>query len=64
MVENQGSEIELEVTIMLTDIVGYSRRTSSMTPDKVRDFVIDYHQSLNALINGLLKRLFIFHKAF
>lgn len=51
MVENQGSEVEREVTIMLTDIVGYSRRTSSMTPDKVRDFVIDYHQSLNTLIN-------------
>ncbi len=51
MVENQRSEAEREVTIMLTDIVGYSRRTSSMTPDKVRDFVVGYHQTLHGLIN-------------
>jgi len=51
MAENQGSEVEREVTIMLTDIVGYSRQTSSMTPDKVRDFVVEYHQNLHAIIN-------------
>ena len=51
MDENQGNEVEREVTIMLTDIVGYSRQTSSMTPDKVRDFVIEYHKNLHAIIN-------------
>jgi class 3 adenylate cyclase len=51
MVENQRNEAEREVTIMLTDIVGYSRRTSAMTPDKVRDFVVEYHKSLHAIIN-------------
>ena len=51
MDENQGNEVEREVTIMLTDIVGYSRQTSSMTPDKVRDFVIEYHKNLHTIIN-------------
>ncbi|MCB2216808.1 cyclic nucleotide-binding domain-containing protein [Desulfofustis glycolicus] len=45
--ETEGTR---EVVIMLTDMVGYSRLTSDMTPDGVRDFVVDYHRSLARVI--------------
>lgn len=39
-----------DVVIMLTDMVSYSRITSEMEPSQVRDFVIDYHNCLEAVI--------------
>ncbi len=45
--EQEGAR---NVVIMLTDMVGYSRLTSEMTPAGVRDFVVDYHQRLNRII--------------
>ena len=44
-------ELEREVVILLTDMVQYSRKTSGMTPEKIRDFLIDYHSSINCIIN-------------
>ena len=41
---------EREVAIMLTDMVSYSRITSTMSPERVRDFVIDYHRRLSDII--------------
>lgn len=46
MEDRSGSEGSRRVVIMLTDMVGYSRLTSDMTPDGVSDFVIDYHHGL------------------
>ena len=44
------NDAEREVVILLTDIVGYSRITSEMTPDKVRDFIVEYHRTLEEVI--------------
>ncbi len=44
-------ELEREVVILLTDMVQYSRKTSGMIPEEIRDFLIDYHGSLNCIIN-------------
>ncbi|MBE0583059.1 MAG: hypothetical protein IH612_04775, partial [Desulfofustis sp.] len=49
--ETEGAR---EVVIMLTDMVGYSRLTSDMSPDGVRDFVIDYHHGLARIIKTAL----------
>lgn len=45
-----NKDAEREVAIMLTDMVGYSRITSTMSPDKVRDFIVDYHSKLSSII--------------
>ena len=42
---------EREVVILLTDMVQYSRKSSGMTPEEIRDFLIDYHGTINGLIN-------------
>ena len=36
--------------MMITDMVGYSRITSQMTPEEVRDFVVEYHHNLAEVI--------------
>ncbi len=41
---------EREVVILMTDMVQYSRKSSGMTPDEIRDFLIDYHDTINGLI--------------
>jgi len=50
MDEQQNRDAQREVAIMMTDMVGYSRITSKMPPDKVRDFVIEYHKNLAFVI--------------
>ncbi len=50
MAEQTTRDVVREVVIMLTDITGYSRLTAAMTPDKVRDFIVDYHRRLSAVI--------------
>jgi len=42
---------EREVVILMTDMVRYSRISSGMTPEEIRDFLIDYHGSIHAIIN-------------
>ncbi len=42
---------EREVVILMTDMVGYSRTSSGMTPEEIRDFLIDYHGSIHDIIH-------------
>jgi class 3 adenylate cyclase len=39
-----------EVVILLSDMVQYSQRTSSMRPEEIRDFMIDYHENIRNII--------------
>ncbi|MGB3224524.1 MAG: cyclic nucleotide-binding domain-containing protein [Desulforhopalus sp.] len=41
---------EREVVILMTDMVQYSRKSSGMTLEEIRDFLIDYHGTINDLI--------------
>lgn len=41
---------EREVVILMTDMVRYSQLSSGMTPEEIRDFLIDYHGSINAIL--------------
>lgn len=41
---------EREVVILMTDMVQYSRKSSGMTLEEIRDFLIDYHSTINDLI--------------
>lgn len=41
---------EREVVIVMTDMVGYARKSSGMTPEEIRDFLIDYHGSIHDII--------------
>jgi class 3 adenylate cyclase/CRP-like cAMP-binding protein len=41
---------EREVVILMTDMVKYSRKSSGMTLAEIRDFLIDYHGTINDLI--------------
>jgi class 3 adenylate cyclase/CRP-like cAMP-binding protein len=43
--------LEREVVILMTDMVQYSRKSSGMTPEEIRDFLIDYHGSINDIIH-------------
>lgn len=42
---------EREVVILMTDMVRYARKSSGMTPEEIRDFLIDYHGSIHDIIN-------------
>lgn len=49
---NLNSEnTEKKVIIMLSDMVRYSQKTADMRPCEVRDFIVDYHQNLQKIIN-------------
>jgi CRP-like cAMP-binding protein len=41
---------EREVVILMTDMVQYSRKSSGMILEEIRDFLIDYHSTINELI--------------
>jgi class 3 adenylate cyclase/CRP-like cAMP-binding protein len=41
---------EREVVILMSDMVQYSRKSSGMTPEEIRDFLIDYHGAINDLV--------------
>jgi len=41
---------EREVVIMMTDMVQYSRQSSGMSPEEIRDFLIDYHGRIHDLV--------------
>ncbi len=42
---------EREVVILMTDMVGYARISSGMTPEEIRDFLIDYHGSIHDIVH-------------
>jgi class 3 adenylate cyclase/CRP-like cAMP-binding protein len=41
---------EREVVILMTDMVQYSQKSSGMTPEEIRDFLIGYHGVINGLV--------------
>ncbi len=45
------SSLEREVVILMTDMVGYSRKTAAMVPEEIKDFLIDYHGNIHTLVN-------------
>jgi len=45
-----NNETEREVVILMTDMVQYSQKSLGMTPDEIRDFLIDYHGRIHSLI--------------
>lgn len=42
---------EQKVVVMMTDMIGYSQRTSAMSPEELKDFIIAYHHDLRDLID-------------
>ncbi|MAM72171.1 MAG: hypothetical protein CMP91_13630 [Gammaproteobacteria bacterium] len=44
---------EREAATQITDMVGYSLLTATMSPSDIRDFIIKYHRKLKALICNL-----------
>ena len=44
------SGLEREVVILMTDMIQYSQKSSGMTPEEIRDFLIAYHGRVNDLI--------------
>ena len=43
--------VEREVVIMMTDMVQYSRTSSGMNPEEIRDFLIEYHTRIHSLLD-------------
>lgn len=41
---------ERDVAVLLTDMCQYARRIDLMTPEQIRDFVVDYQLSLQAMV--------------
>ncbi|MCP3898170.1 MAG: adenylate/guanylate cyclase domain-containing protein, partial [Desulfobacteraceae bacterium] len=50
---NEQSAVK-EVVILLTDMVQYSRLTHNMLPEEIRNFIVNYHTTIN---NILLKEV-------
>lgn len=46
------SGVEREVVVLMSDMVGYSNKSSDMRPEEIRDFIIDYHNNLNRIIGA------------
>ena len=43
--------LEKEVVILMTDMVQYSRISSAMAPEEIRDFLISYHGNIYTLLH-------------
>jgi CRP-like cAMP-binding protein/class 3 adenylate cyclase len=42
--------VERQVVILMTDMVNYSQKSLGMTPEGIRDFLIDYHHDIHDLL--------------
>ncbi len=57
LIQNNGTgrvitpSSEKEVVILMTDMVQYSRISSAMTPEEIRDFLTSYHGRIYSLLN-------------
>jgi class 3 adenylate cyclase len=49
----EGVAIEREVVILLSDMVGYSRRTAEMRPAEIKDFMLLYHRNLKRIVDEI-----------
>ncbi|MBU1564012.1 MAG: cyclic nucleotide-binding domain-containing protein [Proteobacteria bacterium] len=45
--------IEKEVAILLSDMVGYSRKTADMRPSEIKDFMLLYHRNLKNIVHSV-----------
>ncbi len=48
--------IEKEVVILLSDMVGYSRKATDMRPAEIKDFMLDYHTNLKDIVHSVCGR--------
>lgn len=46
----QTPAIEKEVVILLSDMIGYSRKTDDMRPGEIKDFMLSYHARLKEIV--------------
>lgn len=49
----QKTGIEKEVAVLLSDMVGYSRRTADMRPSEIKDFMLMYHRNLRKIVHSV-----------
>ena len=45
-----GRDLEREVVILMTDMIQYSRQSLGMEPEEIRDFLINYHGKIQAIL--------------
>lgn len=50
---NTINSIEKEVVILLSDMVGYSIRASTMSPLEIQTFMLDYHKKLKTIVKSV-----------
>jgi len=50
---DQSCGIEKEVVILLSDMIGYSRKTTDMRPAAIRDFMLEYHMNLKKIVRSV-----------
>lgn len=43
---------EQNVVVLMSDMAQYSQRTSAMSPEELKDFIIDYHYKLLDIVNS------------
>ena len=48
----KDGSVSKEVVILLTDMVQYSKLTQYMRPEELRDFIIDYYEKLQAVVDN------------
>lgn len=44
------NELEREVVILISDMIHYSHKTARMRPEQVRDFILDYHKTMQLIV--------------
>ncbi len=47
----EGAAVEREVVILLSDMIGYSRRTAEMRPAEIKEFMLLYHRNLKKIVH-------------
>ena len=45
--------VEKEVVILLSDMIGYSRKTTDMGPAAIKDFMLEYHSRLKEIVRSV-----------
>jgi class 3 adenylate cyclase len=50
---DRTDDIEKEVVILLSDMVGYSRKASIMHPAEIRNFMLEYYQNLKKIVQSV-----------
>ena len=44
------THLEINATLLLTDMVGFTKKTLNMNPGQVSNFLIDYRKKLETII--------------